>query len=159
MIEAALAKVAVSAKLAADTVARAAAVPRPAGGDPFSLRRIARERDKATAQYVGDRDIRALQATMARLDAEEKTAKSRPQVPVTARDVRRYLTDLPRLWRETEPAGRRAIAEAAFDRIDAMGLDLVIHPSPEAERYGWSEAFGSEPLVYSISRSGRGERI
>ena len=47
----------------------------------------------------------------------------------------------------------------AFDRIDAMGLDLVIHPSAEAERCGWSDAFGSEPLVYSISRSGRGERI
>jgi hypothetical protein len=40
-----------------------------------------------------------------------------------------------------------------------MGVDLVIHLSAEAERYGWSEAFGSEPLVYSISRSGRGERI
>ena len=39
-----------------------------------------------------------------------------------------------------------------------MGLDLVIHPSAEAQRYGWSEAFGPEPLVYSISRSGRGER-
>jgi hypothetical protein len=34
----------------------------------------------------------------------------------------------------------------------------VIHPSAEAERYGWSEAFGSEPLVCSISRTGRGER-
>ena len=65
----------------------------------------------------------------------------------------------PKLWRETTPAGRRAIAEAAFDGIDALGLDLVIHPSAEAEHFGWSEAFGSEPLVYSISRYGRGERI
>ncbi len=108
---------------------------------------------------MADRDVLALQATMARLDAEEKAARERPEPAVSARDVRRYLTDLPKLWRDTEPEGRRAIAEAAFDRIDAMGLDLVIHPSAEAERYGWSEAFGSEPLVYSISRSGRGERI
>jgi hypothetical protein len=108
---------------------------------------------------VADRDIRALQATMARLDAEETAATDRPQTAVTARDVRRSLTDLPKLWRETDPAGRRAIPEAAFDRIEAMRLDLVIHPSAEAERYGWSEAFGSEPLVYSISHSGRGERI
>jgi hypothetical protein len=42
-----------------------------------------------------------------------------------------------------------------FDR-DALGLDLVIHPSAEAERYGWSEAFGSDPLVYLIGCSGRG---
>jgi len=35
----------------------------------------------------------------------------------------------------------------------------VIHPSAEAERYGLAEAFGSEPLVCSISQSGRGERI
>ena len=99
---------------------------------------------------------------MARLDSEENAALERskqPEQAVTTREVRRYLTDLPKLWRDTDAEGRRAIAEAAFDRIDAMGLDLVIHPSAEAERYGWSEAFGSEPLVYSISRSGRGESV
>ena len=133
--------------------------PGQADGDAFSQRRITRERDRATTQYVADRDVLALQATMTRLDAEEKAARERPQAAVTARDVRRYLTDLPKLWRETEPEGRRAIAEAAFDRIDAMGLDLVLHPSAEAERFDWSEAFGSEPLMYSNSRSGRGERI
>lgn len=47
---------------------------------------------------------------------------------------------------------------AAIDHIEAVGLDLLIHPSAEAERYGLAEAFGSEPLVCSISRSGRGER-
>jgi hypothetical protein len=36
--------------------------------------------------------------------------------------------------------------------------DLLVHPSAEAERHGWSEAFGSEPLVSTISRYGRGER-
>ncbi len=117
------------------------------------------ERDRATKHYVADRDVLALQATMARLDTEEKATLERPQPGVTARDVRRYLTDLPKLWRDTDPGGRRGIAEAAFDRIDAMGLDLVIHPSAEAERFGWSEACGSEPLVYTMSSSGRGERI
>lgn len=63
------------------------------------------------------------------------------------------------LWEDSTPEGRRTIAETTFDRIEAVGLDLVVHPSAEAERYGWSEAFGFEPLVCSIGHSGRGERI
>jgi hypothetical protein len=77
---------------------------------------------------------------------------------VTAAVARHYLSKLSELWADTPSEGRRAIAGAAFDHIDALGIDLVIYPSAEAERYGWSEAFGSEPLVCSISRSGRGER-
>jgi hypothetical protein len=69
-----------------------------------------------------------------------------------------YVSNPSVLWKETDALGRRAIAEAAFDRIEALGLDLVIHPSAEAERYGWSDAFGPDPLVCTISRSGRGER-
>ncbi len=53
-------------------------------------------------------------------------------------------------WNPTEWPGQRAIAGATFDRIEGIGLDLVIHPSAEAERCGWSEAFGSEPVVYSL---------
>ena len=62
-----------------------------------------------------------------------------------ARDVRRYLTDLAKLWRETDATGRRATTEAALDRIDALGLDLVLRPGAEAERYGRSEESRSEP--------------
>jgi hypothetical protein len=69
-----------------------------------------------------------------------------------------HLENLWELWNETEPEGQRAIAESAIDHIEAVGLDLLIHPSAEAERYGLAEAFGSEPLVCSISQSGRGER-
>lgn len=90
--------------------------------------------------------------------AEEQAARDAPDDAVTAVKARQYLTNLWRLWQDTEPEGRRAIAEAAFDRIDAVGLDLISYPSAEAERYGWSDAFGSEPLVCSTSRSGRGER-
>jgi hypothetical protein len=66
------------------------------------------------------------------------------------------------LWEDTEPEGRRAIAEAAFDRIEALGVSLTIYPSAEAEKYGWPEAFGhgplDVPLAGSIGRYGRGER-
>jgi len=94
----------------------------------------------------------------ARLDVEEQAAHDEPDDAVTPAKARHYLANPWKPWEDTEPEGRRAIAEAAFDRIDAVGLDLIVHPSAEAERYGWSDAFGSEPLACSISRSGRGER-
>jgi hypothetical protein len=53
-------------------------------------------------------------------------------------------------------AVRRA---SAFDRIEALGVELLLHPSAEAERYGWADAFGENPLVCTIGRYGRGERI
>jgi hypothetical protein len=47
-------------------------------------------------------------------------------------------------------------------RIEALGVSLTLHPSAEAQRYGWAEAFGhgplEVPLAGSISRYGRGER-
>jgi hypothetical protein len=71
---------------------------------------------------------------MARLDAEEQGARERGSTPVTPELARHYRSNLWKLWQDTEPAGRRAIAGAAFDRIEVSGLDLVIHPSAEAEQ-------------------------
>lgn len=158
MVGAALRKVAVSAKLMTETMPKAL-TPDATETDVFSVSRIGQDRQAAMARYVRDRDVAELQATMAQLDAEESQAKMRRSDKVTPERARQYLANLSELWEDTEPEGRRAIAEAAVDRIDAMGLDLLIHPSAEAERYGWSDAFGPEPLVCSISRSGRGERI
>ena len=39
-----------------------------------------------------------------------------------------------------------------------MGVDLVVYPSAEAERYGWSAVFGADVLECELSRCGRGER-
>lgn len=55
-----------------------------------------------------------------------------PPWPWPSAQARRYMADLPRLWRTTGPEGRPAIATAAFERIDAIGLDLVLHLTPEA---------------------------
>ena len=87
---------------------------------------------------------------MTRLDTEKQAAHDEPDDTVTPAKARHHLANLWKLWQNTEPEGQRAIAEAAFDRIDALRLDLIVHPSAEAERYGRSEAFGSEPLVCSI---------
>jgi DNA invertase Pin-like site-specific DNA recombinase len=158
MVAAALRRVAASGKLLADSMPKAVAPDDPRLDD-FTRARIERDRQLAIGRYVRDRDIAELQATMARLDTEEARAQELVTVEVSPESVRYYLANPSKLWEDTEPEGRRAIAEATFDRIEAIGLDLVVHPSAEAERYGWSEAFGSEPLMCSISHSGRGERI
>jgi hypothetical protein len=157
MVGRAFQKVAASGALMTKTVAKTLAL-NATNVDSFTAARIGRDRDRATARYLRDRDVASLQATMTRLDVEEQAARDEPDDAVTPAKARDYLANLWKLWQNTEPEGQRAIAEAAFDRIDALGLDLIVHPSAEAERYGWSEAFGSEPLVCSISRSGRGER-
>ena len=158
IVGAALGRVAASAKLVADTMPKAIA-PEAAKRDDFSRVRIERDRQLATARFVRDRDVAELQATMTRLDVEEAQARERVTVNVTPDAARHYLENPSKLWDDTEPEGRRAIAEATFDRIEAVGLDLIVHPSADAEQYGWSDAFGAEPLVCSISRYGRGERI
>ena len=158
MIGAALRHVAASAKLMTETMPKALA-PEPTQAGDFTGARIVRDRQAAMTRYVRDRDIGQLQATMSRLDSEQSQAQERVGGDVTPERARHYLANLSELWADTEPEGQRAIAAAAVDRIEVMGLDLVIHPSDEAERYGWSEAFGSKPLVCSISRTGRGERF
>jgi hypothetical protein len=158
MVGEALGHVAVSASLKVTAIDKVLAMEPPAA-DSFTFARIQRDRRNATARYLLDRDSQALDATKVRLDGEEHAAGEHPVEPVSAERARHYLEHLSELWADTEPEGRRAIAEAAFDSIEALGTDLVVHPSAEAERHGWSEAFGSEPLVCTISRYGRGERI
>ncbi len=58
------------------------------------------------------------------------------------------LTNLSKLWQDTELAGRRAIAEAAFDRIEAMGLDLVI-PTRVPRLKGMGVQLHSAPIHLS----------
>lgn len=157
MVGAALRHVAVSAKLMTETMPKALATD-ATEADAFTRARIERDRRAAITRYLRDRDVAELQATMARLDAEESQAKEQSGGDVTREQARHYLANPSELWKVTEPEGQRAIAVATLDRIEAVGLDLVIHPGAEAEHYGWSRAFGSDPLVCSIGRSGRGER-
>ena len=151
--------VAVSARLKTDTVAEATR-PEPEGGDGLALARINRERDQAALRFARDRDLGRLEATMARLDAEAAAAVVRPSRTPTAAEARSYLEELPKLWAKTSDAGRHAIAEAVFERIDVLGAtDYTFTLTAHAKSRGWDAAFGAGVVRVKDGQSGRGERI
>ena len=119
--------------------------------------RIRRERDQAALRFAKDRDLGGLEATMARLDAEAAAAVVRPSRIPTAAEARAYLEPLPELWAKTSDAGRHAIAEAAFERIDVLGAtDFTFTLIAAARARRWDAAFG--PGVLRLQgRCGRGE--
>ena len=151
--------VAVSSRLKADTVALARR-PEPNGGDDLALARIKRERDQAALRFAKDRDLGRLEATMARLDAEARAAVVRPSRVPTAAEARAYLEEVPTLWAKTSDAGRHAIAEAVFERIDVLGVtDYTFTLTAHAKARRWDAAFGPGVLRVKEGQSGRGERI
>ncbi len=103
-----------------------------------------RERDQAALRFAKDRDLGRLEATMARLDAEAAAAVVRPSRIPTAAEARAYLESLPDLWAKTSDAGRHAIAEAVFERIDVLGVtDFTFTLTAHAKARGWDAAFGA----------------
>ncbi len=152
-------QVAVSSKLMTEVIALATS-SKDTTGDALALARIEREREQAAIRFVRDRNLARLEAAFARLDAQAAAAAESPSSSPTAEEVRAYLEDLPRLWRETDTDGRRAIAEAVFERIDVLGVtEYSITPTPDAIAHGWDRAFGDTVIAGSIGRYGRGERI
>ncbi len=94
---------------------------------------------------------------MARLDAEAEAALQRPSRTPSAADARAYLESLPELWAKTSDAGRRAIAEAVFERIDVLGAtDYTFTLTAAAKARGWDAAFGPGVLRLE-SQGGRGK--
>ena len=97
---------------------------------------------------------------MTRLDAEAAAAVVRPSQIPTAAEARAYLEELPKLWAKTSDAGRHAIAEAVFERIDVLGVtDYTFTLTAHAKARGWDAAFGAGVVRVKEGRSGRGERI
>ena len=134
--------------------------PEPAV-DELALRRVAADRERALARYARDRDVVTLERTMAQLDAREAAVKSASRysadIPAWP-EVLELLRDLPAMWADPDARAedRRALAEAAFVSIDALGArELTVTTTPDAGgvqavvRVG---ARGVEPTV-SISRA------
>ena len=113
----------------------------------FALARIQQERQAATALHPRDRDLVALERTMARLDTDESQAMASEQ-SVDGGEALKWLRNLPALWEAGYDSGRRLLTEALFEKVEVLGVKSVtIHPTPEADAHGWSDAFGSEPLL------------
>ncbi|HEY3548992.1 MAG TPA: hypothetical protein VGK17_23210, partial [Propionicimonas sp.] len=93
---------------------------------------------------------------MARLGAEAEALVARPSLFLTAAEAHAYLESLPELWVKTSDAGRHAIAEAVFERIDVLGANDFTFT---LTAHGWDAAFGVGDQSISIGQSGRGERI
>ncbi len=153
----ALGHVAVSARLKAAVVSEAVGRTGPGGPDALAQARTRRERERAALQYARDRDVARLEATMARLDAEAAAAAERPSRLPSATEARAYLESLPDLWAGTSDAGRKAIAEAVFERIDVLGAtDFTFTLTAAAKARGWDAAFGPGVLRLE-SQGGRGK--
>lgn len=149
-IAAVLRRVSAGAPLMAEIVTDMATATEP---DRLAVARVDRERQAATQRYVRDRDAVALEATMARLDAEELAARQAPAPAMDRAAAVAYLEDLEQLWIDA-PNSRRALAEALFERVDVLGIrSIEITPTAEAVRTGLGEAFRTGSGGY-----GRGER-
>jgi hypothetical protein len=127
----------------------------PNRADPTHLR-LAPASGVAALRFAKDRDLGKLEATLARLDAEAAAAAARPSRVPTAAQARAYLESLPELWAKTSDAGRHAIAEAVFERIDVLGArDYTFTLTAAAKARGWDAAFG--PGVVRLAQGGRGK--
>ena len=153
LVRQALGHVSANADLAGAVVDRLASDE--AAPDPVSLARIERDRESALARYRKDRDTAALEATMRTLDQEELTAKALHADGPTAEEAVDSLRELPKLWDDAEPDGRKLLAEALMDRIDVLGTGKVkLHPSASAKAQGWDRAWNGARLVVMVGARG-----
>ena len=130
--------------------------------DELTFARINRAREDAARLLGKTRDVTAWQATMARLDAEERTAKQ----PVESRrltppEIVDYTPSLPRLWADSGPDGRQALVAAIFAKLAVLGFErLEYELTPDAIDLGLDAAVPPIlELESQIGEFGRGERI
>jgi DNA invertase Pin-like site-specific DNA recombinase len=149
----ALAHVSANAELAAAVVERLA--DDAIAPDPVTLARIERDRESAMSRYRRDRDTAALEATMRTLDQDESRARAAHSDGPTPEEAIESLRELPELWDDAEPSGRKLLAESLFDRIDVLGSRKVkLHPSASAKAQGWDRAWNGARLVVMVGARG-----
>ena len=109
----------------------------------------------------GSPAVLAWQATMARLDAEERLAL----LPLEDRrlspsEIVAYLRSLPALWADSGPDGRQALVSSIFARTDVLGFQRLEYDlTPDAIDLGLDAALPRVlELEGQIGEFGRGER-
>jgi DNA invertase Pin-like site-specific DNA recombinase len=134
---------------------------RPSDVDRVALARIERDREELGRRLARNRDVAAWQTGMSRLDGEEQLARQPVQSGrLTPPEVVAYLRSLPKLWADSGPDGRQAMALSLFARTEVIGFEQMIYElTPDAIELGLNAAL---PPVYelraSIGEFGRGER-
>ncbi|HVA84711.1 MAG TPA: recombinase family protein [Candidatus Saccharimonadales bacterium] len=130
--------------------------------DELTLARIHRAKEEAARTFARTRDLPAFQATLTRLDAEERIASEPVEVQrLTATEIVDYTRSLPRLWADAGPHGRQALIGAIFARLDVLGFQrLEYELAPDAIDLGLDAALPRVlELESKIGEFGRGERI
>jgi DNA invertase Pin-like site-specific DNA recombinase len=130
--------------------------------DERALARIGRAREDAARQLAKTRDLVRWQATMGRLDGEERIAREPADLHrLQPSEVVDYARSLSRLWADTGPDGRQALVMAIFARLDVLGFQrLEYELTADAIDLGLDAAL--PPLLElesQIGEFGRGERI
>jgi hypothetical protein len=134
---------------------------RPPQVDKVTLARIDRDREELGRRLSRTRDVTAWQTGMSRLDGEEQLAREPVRSGrLTPPEVVAYLRSLPKLWADSGPDGRQALALGLFARTEVIGFEQMIYElTPDAIELGLNAAL---PPVYelraSIAEFGRGER-
>jgi hypothetical protein len=129
--------------------------------DELTLARIGRARDEAGRTLAKTRDVGSCQATMTRLDAEERVAREPVETRrLTPSEIVDYTRSLPRLWADSGPDGKQALVGAVFAKLDVLGFQrLGYELSLDAIDLGLDAAL---PPVIELKRQigefGRGER-
>ena len=130
--------------------------------DELTLARIEHARDEAGRQLGITRDVLAWQATMARLDAEQRLAlEPLGDRRLSPSEIVAYLRSLPGLWADSGPDGRQALVVAIFARLDVLGFQrLEYELTPDAIDLGLDAVLPAVlELESKFGEFGRGERI
>jgi hypothetical protein len=92
---------------------------------------------------------------MRTLDQEGQRARGAVPGGPTADEATEFLRNLPELWDQAEPSGRKLLAEELFERIDVLGARKVrLHPSASVKAQGWDRAWNGVRLVEMVGARG-----
>jgi hypothetical protein len=130
--------------------------------DELTLARIKRSREDAARRLAETRDLAAWQATMTRLDAEERVAREPVEIRrLTPPEIVDYTRSLPRLWADAGANGKQALVGAVFAKLDVLGFQrLEYELTSDAIDLGLDAALPPViELESKIGEFGRGERI
>ena len=154
LVRQALKHVSANAELAAAVIERLA--DDETAPDPVTLARIERDRENGNGPLSqGPRHHHPERPPCGRSTSRRVRPRAVHVDGPTPEEAVESLRELPQLWDDAEPSGRKLLAEALFDRIDVLGGRKVrLHPSASAKAQGWDRAWNGARLVVMVGARG-----